>query len=137
MVNAAMEIRHGFVVEHSVTQFSALAAEQRDDVGNRALHVGRHWRFRSRGKAPENPASHGALSALGELHADDAALAPHDAAATDRRCEKRKARTAHHAVHIVRPISAVHPIAAGLPGPPDRPSWRCEAAWEWAGRGHR
>jgi len=61
--------------------------QQRDDAVESVLYLGR-WRGFTRGGKPiEHPRPRLGLTPLGELHPDDAALAPRDAAFADCRIE--------------------------------------------------
>lgn len=94
LVNASMELRHRIEIDPHMIQISALAAEQRNNIVDGALHVGRRFAFVRRGKAPQQAVARRGLAPFGQLHASNAALAPHDAAAPDRGFEKDEV---HHA----------------------------------------
>ena len=68
-----------------------------DDRVERAPHATRRRRLaRVRESARSRRARVAALARLRKLHADDAALAPRDAAAADRRVEECKTLSRHH-----------------------------------------
>ncbi len=97
LVDAAVKRRHALHVERDGGEIARLAAEERDDAVERALHVGRRRRLARVGKSPQQARARLGLARLRELHADDAAPAPRDAASTDRRIEEREAVCRHDA----------------------------------------
>ena len=95
LVDAAVERRYLLHVERDRRQIARLAAQQCDDGGLRALHVARRQAFARARETPAEPRARLGLARLGELHSGDAALAPRDAAATDRRVEERETLGRH------------------------------------------
>ena len=69
----------------------ALAVQQRQDAIDGALHAGRRRGSRRPGPAPPQARARSLGGRLGQLHAGDAARAPGDAAAADRRFEEGEA----------------------------------------------
>jgi hypothetical protein len=99
LVDAAVEGRHALHVERDVRELARLAAQQRDDAALRALHVGRRRPLVGTRETRLHASARGLLARLGKLDADDAPLAPGDAASPDRRLEERKATFRHVADH--------------------------------------
>jgi len=95
IVDAAVERRYAIHVEHDGGEIARLAAQERDDAVERALHVGRRWGFARVRKSMEHARARLDLARLRELHTDDAAPAPRDAASANRRIEEGKAVCRH------------------------------------------
>ena len=98
LVDAAVERRHAIHVERDRGEIARLAAQERDDAVERALHIGRRRRFARVRKSLQQARARLELARLRELHADDPALAPRDAAAANRRIEERKPVCRHDQV---------------------------------------
>ena len=104
-----MEIGDRVVVEDRLAQVAVLSVQQGDDFADHMPDVFGWDRFnRSRGTTEQSVAG-SALVTFRQLQADDAAIAPDDAAATDRRLKECKAERAHCAVSITL-APARHPI---------------------------
>jgi len=94
-IDFAIESRHAVQVERDRREIDRLALQQCDDALERVLHGPRRRRLARVRKAPQDPRPGLAVAPLGQTHGDDAALAPHDGAASDWRGEKRKAVLCH------------------------------------------
>src|SRR5262249_10287590 len=94
-VDAPMERRHVTHVELDEREVLWLAAEQRHDRLDRALHLGRGRPFARIGKLAPRPGAYCHLARFWQLHADDAAVAPRDAADADRSGEEMEALLGH------------------------------------------
>src|SRR5262249_20450423 len=132
-----------FPIEHDVTQVPTFAGKQRDNVGDRALRGGRRHRLAGVRMATEQSFSGCLLAAFRKLHANDAAVAPDNAAAPDR-CFKQRitgivgtvfARTIFaHAVNIVWRTRGADPFTACCR---DQLSWQPAELSGSAARGPR
>ena len=117
VVDAPVELRHGGHVERQTRQIHVGAAKHRGNGVERALNVA--WRSglaRARVQ-PQHACARLDLAPLRQLHPEDAARAPRDGAASDRRLENRKLRRRHRHVRIVPPALSVR-----LPGLAVKPS---------------
>src|SRR5205823_253638 len=92
---AAVELGHAVEIECDVQEVVRFAREQLDHSVNRAAHFGRRRRFRHITVALQNAPAGFFLAAHRQLHAGDAALAPDDAAGSDRAVEDRKMLFGH------------------------------------------
>ena len=101
-----------------------------DDAVHGAPHSRRSVPSCAAGKRRKHPRTRGSLARFGKLHADNAARRPNDAAAADGRVEQCECEFRHDAANLARGVRRRRPI-------PDRPSWRCAAAWGSAARGRR
>jgi len=97
-IDFAIEIRHAVQVERDRGEIDRLALQQRDDALERVLHGLRRKRLARVRKALHDPRPGLAVAPLGQAHGGNAALAPHDRAAPDRRGEKRKAVLCHELI---------------------------------------
>jgi hypothetical protein len=87
-----MKLGHAREIERDLEQVARLAAEQRDDVVDRALRM-RSWSLDARLGKPARQARSGLeLVAFRQLHAGDRGFGPRDSTATDRGIEQRQAR---------------------------------------------
>ena len=78
---------------------AALAAQQRDDALDRDLDIVRRPLFARVGIELEQPPAGFDLAGFGKLHADNAKIAPCDAASADRRVENAVPTPRHYATH--------------------------------------
>ena len=77
-------------------QVRRVAPEQGDDAGNRLLHRGGRRLLGGVAVAPHQPRPGGGLARFGQLQAEHAVLAPHDAAGADRGGKQREAEGGGH-----------------------------------------
>ena len=90
LVDAAVERQHALHVERDCREIARLTAEERRDAVDRALHVGWRRGFAGTRKSLEHARARLGLTRLRELHADDAASTPRDAASANRRIEEHE-----------------------------------------------
>ena len=101
VVDAAVEFGNAVEIEHDVGEVVRLAREQFDDPVDGGLHLRRRRRLDEVVMALLQAGAGLFLVAHRQLHRDDAALAPHDAAAADRGVEYRKMVPGHGWLHIL------------------------------------
>src|SRR5262245_39855914 len=104
LVDATIELLQALHVERNAGEIARLAREKRDDVFDCGLHLGRRRRFACVGTAPRESRAGPRRVRFGELHGDDAALAPGDAAGADVGVEQREALF-HHGAAILAPAA--------------------------------
>src|SRR5262249_20359159 len=88
-----------------------LAADECDDAVDGALHLGRRRGLARRGKTPAHARSRARRVPLGQLHAENAVLAPGDGAASDGRIEQRETRFHHAASPYQSPAAGLVNLA--------------------------
>src|SRR5947209_7722298 len=103
VVDAAVEFGNAVEVEHDVGKVVRLAGQQFDHALDRGLNVLWRRRLGNVAMALVQPGAGFLLVAHRQLYRDDAARAPHDAAAADRGVEYRKLMVVH--VSLLAPIS--------------------------------
>ncbi len=94
-VDAAVELRHAFEVEHDVSEIAALAGNQRYHAADRPRDLVRRGGLACARVAPHEPRPHCGIVAFRQQHADDATLAPHDRAAANGGVEQVEALRRH------------------------------------------
>src|ERR1700730_1407317 len=87
LVNALVEDMNAAGVEGNVQKIACLAAQQRDDAVDRDFGIHRRTGFARLGVELIYPPSGIDLACLGQMHGDDAGIAPNDAATADSRIE--------------------------------------------------
>src|SRR5580704_18885813 len=88
VVNTAIEVRRFTKIDFDIAKIADLAIQQFDNVIDCTLRFRRRYRLARIGKSARNAISHRILAAFGKTHSSNAALAPHDATAADRRIEQ-------------------------------------------------
>src|SRR5262249_43411659 len=126
MVDAPIEVGHRAPVENRFAQIAPLAFEKRDDVLDRALDGSSGDCLAGLRVATKQSLSGRLIASFGKLHANDAALAPNNAAAPDGGLEQRIAPIAGtlftHEVNIrwrpALPTRLLLPVEIGFHGDP-------------------
>ena len=97
LVDAAVERGQALHVEPNAGEIARVPAEERDDSVEGTPHVGWRGHLAGAGKSPQEARARLSLVHLRELHADDPARAPRDAASANRRIEEREVVCRHDA----------------------------------------
>src|SRR5262245_51479763 len=87
-VDPLVEVGLSAVVDRNIRQIALFATEQRNDAVNCMSHMGRRRRFARSGVAPAYTRARRSGVRLRQLHADDTARTPDDAAGSDRSFEE-------------------------------------------------
>src|SRR6202030_4135332 len=95
VVDAAVEVGHAGGVDGHVSEIARRAAEQSDHVVDGALHLFQWHGFARTRKPPQHAIAGRVRRAFRQLHAGNAALAPHDPGGADRSFEYRIGEIAH------------------------------------------
>src|SRR5215218_10113144 len=106
----AVERRDILDVERDVGQVHPLASQQRRHPFDRAECLAMRRGLARIGPAPLQPRTRRVVARLGELHADDSALGPRDAAPAERGVEQRQ--TLRHGTHETRGARYLSPSPA-------------------------
>ena len=116
LVNPLIEGGDAGHIEGDVGKIGRLAAQQRHDALDRDLDIQRRALFAGVGMELIQPPSGFDLARLGQLHADDAGMAPCDAASADHRIENAVPTPRHYATYPGRDHSTVINGAPGIFG---------------------
>ena len=116
LVNPLIEGVNAAHVERDVGEIGRLAAQQRDNALDRDFDIQRRAQFAGVGILAQQPPAGFDLARFGQLHADNAEMAPCDAASADPRVEYGVPTPRHYATLPQRHHSTAQKRAPGKYG---------------------